>query len=257
MAWVASKTFVTGDVLTSTDMNEQVRDRLNETAPAKATTAGDVFVGTGANAIKRLGIGTALQVLRVNSGASDVEWAEPVTTQRAAVASTQTLLTYHGAHAATQPSTGAWHSASEAMYIPLIVTESYTITTLEWRTGSVGSTGNYDIGIYSSDAEKLPSTRQASLGSTAFPAANTTTVSNIADVAVTPGLYYIAFVADNATDTVMAYAFNAGNQSTSWGANPAIFFEASAGTLPATATPAVLATGTTARRIPYITAWTA
>lgn len=37
--------------------------------------AGDLAVGTGANTATRKALGTALQTLRVNSGATDVEWA--------------------------------------------------------------------------------------------------------------------------------------------------------------------------------------
>lgn len=258
MAWVASKTWVTGEVLTSTDMNEQVRDRLNETLPAKVTTAGDIGVATGANAIKRLGIGTALQVLRVNSGATDLEWAAPSIPQRASL-STAAVWVMNGFEPnSTQPTPASpWHTANEAMYIPLHVTGSFTITTLEWTVGTTGGTGNYDIGLYSSDAEGLPSTRQASLGSTAYPASSSVVTSNISDVAVTPALYWIGFVVDNATDTTEAYSFNAGNASVEFGSNPGVLFEASAFPLPATATPTVSGTGTVSRRIPVITAWTA
>jgi hypothetical protein len=41
------------------------------------TTAGDLIYGTGADAVTRLGIGTAGQVLQVNSGATAPEWATP------------------------------------------------------------------------------------------------------------------------------------------------------------------------------------
>jgi hypothetical protein len=41
------------------------------------TTAGDVIYGTGSGTFARLGIGTASQVLRVNSGATAPEWATP------------------------------------------------------------------------------------------------------------------------------------------------------------------------------------
>ena len=37
--------------------------------------AGDLVVGTGANTAAKKSLGSALQVLRVNSGATDVEWA--------------------------------------------------------------------------------------------------------------------------------------------------------------------------------------
>ncbi len=41
------------------------------------TTAGDVIYATGSGTVTRLGIGTANQVLRVNSGATAPEWATP------------------------------------------------------------------------------------------------------------------------------------------------------------------------------------
>lgn len=44
-------TFVAATTLTAAQMNTHVRDNLNETAPAKATTAGRIFVATAANAI--------------------------------------------------------------------------------------------------------------------------------------------------------------------------------------------------------------
>jgi hypothetical protein len=44
-------TAVSGSVFTAAQFNTYVRDNLNETAPAKATAAGQIFVSTGANAI--------------------------------------------------------------------------------------------------------------------------------------------------------------------------------------------------------------
>ena len=81
MAWVTPRTWVDGPHITAAQMNE-ISDALRETAPAKAQAAGDIFVGTGANAIKRLVIGSSGQVLK--STGSDVEWSSsptPITTQ--------------------------------------------------------------------------------------------------------------------------------------------------------------------------------
>ncbi|WP_123742309.1 hypothetical protein [Saccharothrix texasensis] len=44
-------TAVANSAFTASQFNAYVRDNLNETAPAKATTAGTIFVATGANAI--------------------------------------------------------------------------------------------------------------------------------------------------------------------------------------------------------------
>lgn len=44
-------TFAANAVLTAAQLNTHLRDNLNETAPAKATTSGQIFVSTGLNAI--------------------------------------------------------------------------------------------------------------------------------------------------------------------------------------------------------------
>jgi hypothetical protein len=59
MAWTAPFTATDGSVLTAADWNTYVRDNLNETAPAKATTEGRYFVATGQNAIAERAIGTS------------------------------------------------------------------------------------------------------------------------------------------------------------------------------------------------------
>jgi len=51
MAWSTPLTAVANAALTDAQWNASVRDNLNETAPAKATAAGQLFVSTGVNAI--------------------------------------------------------------------------------------------------------------------------------------------------------------------------------------------------------------
>lgn len=50
MAWAAPPTFTSGNVLTAAQLNVLSAD-LNETAAAKATAGGQIFVSTGANAL--------------------------------------------------------------------------------------------------------------------------------------------------------------------------------------------------------------
>ena len=55
----------------------KARDLANNalgTKPKVVDAAGDLIYGTGADAATRLGIGTASQVLKVNSGATAPEW---------------------------------------------------------------------------------------------------------------------------------------------------------------------------------------
>jgi len=51
MVWTPPLTAIAGSVLTAAEWNTSVRDNLNETAPAKATQAATLFVGTGVNSI--------------------------------------------------------------------------------------------------------------------------------------------------------------------------------------------------------------
>lgn len=51
MAWTAPMTAIAGNAFTAAQFNTYVRDNLLETAPAKATAAGNIFVSTGTNAI--------------------------------------------------------------------------------------------------------------------------------------------------------------------------------------------------------------
>lgn len=51
MAWTAPMTATANSAFTAAQFNTYLRDNLMETAPAKATAAGQIFVSTGVNAI--------------------------------------------------------------------------------------------------------------------------------------------------------------------------------------------------------------
>jgi hypothetical protein len=59
MSWTAPKTFVANAILTAAELNVHLRDNLAETAPAKATTAGSLFVATGLNSIAQRTVSAA------------------------------------------------------------------------------------------------------------------------------------------------------------------------------------------------------
>lgn len=52
MAWTSPMTFTANTVLTAAQLNTHLRDNLLETAPAKATQAGSLFIGAGPNKIE-------------------------------------------------------------------------------------------------------------------------------------------------------------------------------------------------------------
>jgi hypothetical protein len=60
MAWNAPITWTLQQVVTSAQLNSQIRDNLLQTAPAKATTASGYFVGTAPNTITERVIGHAI-----------------------------------------------------------------------------------------------------------------------------------------------------------------------------------------------------
>jgi hypothetical protein len=79
MAYSAPSTRSAGDIITDTIWNQDVVDNVKATAVGIVTTAGDTIYATGANALARLGIGTAYQGLGVNSGATAPEWQATAT----------------------------------------------------------------------------------------------------------------------------------------------------------------------------------
>lgn len=99
MAWTSPITFATGEILTAAQMNTYVRDNLLETAPAKATTPGGLFVTTGANAIaERVPAGATVTASQSTTSNSFVDLATvgpsvTVTTGNQAIVSIYAAMT--------------------------------------------------------------------------------------------------------------------------------------------------------------------
>ena len=72
MTAVANATF------TAAQFNTHVRDNLNETGPAKATTAGRIFVATGSNAIAERAIESA--TVATNESSASTSYVDIATT---------------------------------------------------------------------------------------------------------------------------------------------------------------------------------
>ena len=72
MAWITPPVFVALQTLTDSVMN-QLSSRLSDLFPY--TTIGDMPYASATDTLSRLGIGTAGQVLKTNSGATAPEWA--------------------------------------------------------------------------------------------------------------------------------------------------------------------------------------
>lgn len=76
MAWTDPNghPWAVGELVSAADMNTYVRLDLEETAPDKVTTAGDIVQGTGNHAITRLAIGADYEILRPNVGGTALEY---------------------------------------------------------------------------------------------------------------------------------------------------------------------------------------
>jgi len=59
MTWTSPPTFIAGTALTAAQLNTFLRDNLNQTAPARATATGRLFVSTGAHTIAERPISAA------------------------------------------------------------------------------------------------------------------------------------------------------------------------------------------------------
>jgi len=92
----------------------------------------------------------------------------------------------------------AWPTTNLAIYVPLRVPVAMVVVKLWYGSGSTG-TGSNDIGLYDSNGARLVSN-----GNAAKPASATEDVRDVADTTIGPGLYYLALVASNSTDTYYA-----------------------------------------------------
>jgi len=91
----------------------------------------------------------------------------------------------------------AWPTANLAIYSPLVVPSPITIVKLFSSAGGTG-TGTYDLGVYTAAGSRLVHAG----GST--PASNIEAVADITDTFLPAGLYYMAQVCSNNTDTWFA-----------------------------------------------------
>ena len=86
-------------------------------------------------------------------------------------------------------------SADLAVFVPVRVTRTSVVRRL--FAAVVDNTGNIDVGLYSATG-----TRLVSSGKTAAASDFT---ADVTDTTIGPGCYYLAYVADNTTLTVVCY----------------------------------------------------
>lgn len=140
MVWSAPMTAVANSVFTAAQFNTFVRDNLNETAPAKATTAGGYFVADGTNSI----------VERETSGATDLDSGTTTSTSftdldgPALVGPSLTITT--GSQALVYYHCQCSNSGAGSARAAVDVTGASTIPTADNRSILVGGTAGTTVG---------------------------------------------------------------------------------------------------------------
>lgn len=99
----------------------------------------------------------------------------------------------------TAGTTAAWPVANRALFMPVTVTTPITVTQLSIYNGEVA--GEVDAGLYSYKPEvgAVSLVRLVHNGKVAMAGKNVAQVFNIADTAITPGIYFLGFVCSTAT----------------------------------------------------------
>jgi hypothetical protein len=125
------------------------------------------------------------------------------------------------------PDVIVWPTANLAIYLPVIVRTGVVVRKL-WYANLDTSTGNYDIGLYTSAGVALARKGSTAKGTDILPV-----VWDCSDVTIGPGSYYLAFAESNNTDSMIGYTLAAPLPATYGVLSEAVF------PLPATATFAI------------------
>jgi hypothetical protein len=185
-------------VFTATDADE-----ANELA-STLTTQGDILIH-GASTFGRVGIGTAAQVLRVNSGATSPEWGQVATAGIAddAITAAKIATGAVGADEIAANAVGASELADDAVDTAAIVNLAVTtgkindlaITTGKLADSSVTSAKIADGTIVDADINASAAITKTKISGTAITAADTGTVTS---TMILDGTIATADIADSA-----------------------------------------------------------
>lgn len=126
----------------------------------------------------------------------------------------------------TVNTSAAWGTANLALYFPIEIPETVSITKLWWQNGTT-ATGNVDCGIYDEEQNRLVST-----GSTAQTGTSVVQSVDITDVTLVAGLYYFALAASSGSSTFWVVGSSALATSYGW----SVYRQTSAFALPNPAT---------------------
>jgi hypothetical protein len=157
----------TGQVLVKNSGTDHDYDFATDPVSDKITTAGDILYGTAADTLARLGIGTAGQLLAVNSGTTAPEWITPVasvpandtnvvTTSESTTSSTYTDLTTSGPAVTLTTGTKALIIISSYMHNATLSTQTRIAIDITGATTIAPSDANSYFLAYTSTGNTRP-----------------------------------------------------------------------------------------------------
>jgi hypothetical protein len=162
--------------------------------------------------------------------------------QRRAKPTNDALNTLTGNDPCLQALTSLTPTANRAYLSPVRPTDDQLVDTFNWSCGV--QSGNYDIGIYDEDGNRL-----VSLGSTACPAAGSVSAAFAAVQLRAGRLYYLAIVFDNTVARINGVALSSTEQARGLNGNYLHRYYAAQFPLPSTLT---LGGGTANTIIPWV-----
>lgn len=128
------------------------------------------------------------------------------------------------------PASTAWPSANHAFYIPFRLAVPVIVYKMIFGSGVTAGSNNADVGIYDKSGNRLVSSGATAKGN------SVETVCDVTDTFLGPGLYYLAMAADGTGNYAMVTPTGTSpvplQKTRLWG----VLQQASAYTLPATAT---------------------
>lgn len=124
-------------------------------------------------------------------------WPLPVLLPGVAVTiSTMSRESVGGIKGIGSASSSTWDAANRAFYIPVRISQAILLAQFFVLNGATVS-GNIDVGIYD-----IAGTKISSSGSTAQAGVNAIQTFNVTDIAIGPGLFYLAGSMNNTTGAV-------------------------------------------------------
>ena len=130
-------TAVSGSVFTAAQFNTYVRDNLNETAPAKATAAGQIFVSTAANQIVARTV--AADYISTQESTTATSYADMATTGPTVTATTSTA-------AIVALFCNSFHNTGGAAWMSYDVSGATTTGASDDKAIQLQSTGGQHVG---------------------------------------------------------------------------------------------------------------